>query len=279
MPSDPIRVGVYICHCGTNISEKVRVEDVRRSAEALPEVSIARDYQYMCSEPGQGLIQEDIRAGVVNRVVVASCSPRMHEPTFRKAVVEAGLNGYLLEMANIREHCSWCTDDPVWATRKARALVASAVKKAAHLEPLEERSVPVNPNVLVVGGGIGGIEASLKLANAGYHVYLVEREPSIGGHMAQLDKTFPTLDCAACILTPKMNDVRQHPNITLMSYSEVEEVDGFVGSFRVRVKHKPRYVDEEACNGCGKCWNACLSRPFPANRVIRKGDELISQTV
>lgn len=195
--TDEPRIGVYVCHCGTNIAGMVDVEATARLAAKLEGVQIARHYEYMCSDPGQALIKEDILREGLNRVVVASCSPLMHESTFRRACAEAGLNPYLFQMTNIREHCSWVTDDPSGATEKAMALVAAAVRRVALHSPLEMQQVGVKGSVLVVGGGIAGIEAALRLADAGKHVYLVEREPSIGGHMAQLYKTFPTLDCAA----------------------------------------------------------------------------------
>ena len=251
------RIGVYICHCGTNISHTVDVEKVTEFAQGLPSVTVARNYRYMCSDPGQNLIKEDIRELGLNRVVVASCSPRMHEPTFRRACQDAGLNQYLFEMANIREHCSWVHEDGGMATEKAKALVSAAVSKVYYHEPLETKEVPVNPNVLVVGGGIAGIQAALEIADGEQQVYLVEREPSIGGHMAQFDKTFPTLDCAACILTPKMTTVGQHPYITLWSYSEVVDVSGYVGNFKVKVRRKARYVDEVKCTGCNECIEGC----------------------
>jgi len=251
------RIGVYICHCGTNISGTVDVEKVAETAGTFDSVAIARDYKYMCSDPGQNLIKNDIKEHGLNRVVVASCSPRMHEPTFRRACQDAGLNQYLFEMANIREHCSWVHEDKEMATEKAKALVSAAVRRVCYHEPLEAREAPVNPNTLVVGGGIAGIQAALEIADSGHRVYLVEREPSIGGHMAQFDKTFPTLDCAACILTPKMTMVGQHPFITLMSYSEVADVSGYVGNFKVKIKRKARYVDEVKCTGCGECGNVC----------------------
>ncbi|MFP3975020.1 MAG: FAD-dependent oxidoreductase [Dehalococcoidia bacterium] len=252
------RIGVYICHCGSNIAGTVNCEDVSAFAQDLPGVTIARDYKYMCSDPGQNLIKEDIKNLNVNRVVVASCSPRMHEPTYRRCIQEAGLNPYLFEMANIREHCSWVhPNEPEKATEKAKALVRGAVQKVYYHEPLETREVPVNPSVLIMGGGIAGIQAALEIASSENKVYLVEREPSIGGHMAQLDKTFPTLDCSACILTPKMSLVGAHPNIELLTYSEVEEVAGYVGNFEVKVREKARFVDEEKCTGCGECTRAC----------------------
>ncbi|MEW5932458.1 MAG: CoB--CoM heterodisulfide reductase iron-sulfur subunit A family protein [Bacillota bacterium] len=262
------RIGVYVCHCGTNIAGTVDVGAVRDFAAALPGVVVARDYQYMCSDPGQDLIRKDIAEMGLDRVVVASCSPRMHEPTFRRALESAGLNGYLLEMANIREHVSWVTTDVPAATRKAKALVAGAVRRVALHQPLEERYADVTPQALVVGGGIAGIEAALKIADGGFRVHLVEKEPSIGGQMAKLDKTFPTLDCSACILTPKMVAVAQHPNIVLHTYSEVERVDGFVGNFRVTIRHKARSVDMQKCTGCGTCWSKC---PYTAPNEFDEG--------
>jgi len=191
------KIGVYICHCGANIAAKVNVEQVTEFAKSLPSVAIARDYKFVCSDPGQELIKNDIREMGINRVVVASCSPRLHEPTFRRTLVSAGLNPYLFEMANIREHCAWVHEDGEKATEKAKALVSAAVHRVFYHIPLETREVPFNPNTLIVGGGIAGIQAALEIADSGHKVYLVEREPSIGGHMAQLDKTFPTLDCSA----------------------------------------------------------------------------------
>jgi heterodisulfide reductase subunit A len=251
------KVGVYICHCGSNIAGTVDVEEVTKFAQGLDSVEVARNYKYMCSDPGMDLIKKDIKEMGVNRVVVASCSPQMHEPTFRHACESAGLNQYLFEMANIREHCAWVSEDRAAATEKAKALVSAAVRRVQFQEPLETREVPVNPNALVVGGGIAGIQAALDIAASGHKVYLVEKEPSIGGHMIQLDKTFPTLDCSACILTPKMSQVGQEPNIELFSYSEVEEVSGFVGNFKVKIRKKPRYVDLDKCTGCGECANVC----------------------
>jgi len=251
------RIGVYICHCGLNIAGNVDVGEVAKYAAALPHVVVSRDYRYMCSDPGQELIKTDIKELKLNRVVVASCSPRMHELTFRKTCQAAGLNPYLYEHANIREHCSWVHADKKQATEKARDLIRAAVQRVYYQEPLEVKEIPVNPKTLVVGGGIAGIEAALKLANGGHKVYLVEKEPSIGGHMIQLDTTFPTLDCSECIMTPKMSDVGHHPNIELLAYSEVEEVAGSVGSFKVKVRKKARYVDESKCIGCGVCEQKC----------------------
>ena len=197
MNRSKVKTGVYICHCGTNIAATVDVEAVAEYARGLNGVVLARDYSYMCSDPGQDLIKQDIEKEGLNRVVVASCSPLMHEPTFRTACEEAGLNPFFFQMANIREHCSWVIDDKVKATAKARSLVEAAVNRVYFHQPLEMRGVEINPSVLIVGAGITGIEAALRIADAGKQVYLVEREPSIGGHMAQLYKTFPTLDCSA----------------------------------------------------------------------------------
>jgi heterodisulfide reductase subunit A len=264
-----MKIGVYICHCGTNIAATVDVKEVAEYAKNLPNVAVSKDYVYMCSDPGQELIKEDIIEEELERVVVASCSPTMHEPTFRRTCEEAGLNRYCFEMANVREQCSWVHRDIEEATQKAKDLVASAVAKASLLEPLEPMTAPVTPAALVMGGGIAGIYASLDIADAGFQVYLVDREPSIGGHMAQLDKTFPTLDCSACILTPKMVDVARHPNIELITYAEVESVEGYIGNFNVRVRKKARYVDEDRCTGCGECANAC-----PQPRIILNEFEL-----
>lgn len=255
--SEPIRIGVYICHCGRNIAGMVDVEDAAKYAGKLPDVAVSKTYKYMCSAPGQQLIQEDIRQNKLNRVVVASCSPLLHETTFRNATEGGGLNPFYMHMVNIREHVSWVHEDSGEATQKAKDLIRAAVGRVRHHTALEKKKVPVNPNVLVVGGGIAGIHAAITLANSGKKVYLVEKEPTIGGHMAQFDKTFPTLDCAACILTPKMMQVREHPNIELMAYSEVEGIDGFVGNYEVQIRKKARFVDEITCTGCGECTNVC----------------------
>ena len=249
------RIGVYVCHCGNNIAATVNVKEVAEFAASLRGVVVARDYMFMCSDPGQELIKNDIKEYGLNRVVVASCSPLLHERTFRRVCDDAGLNPYFFEMANIREHCSWVHDEG--ATEKAKELVRAAVMRVYYHQSLEPMEVHINPNTLIVGGGIAGIQAALDIANAGYKVYLVEREPSIGGHMIQLDKTFPTLDCSACILTPKMSDVGSHPNIELLTYSEVEEVSGYIGNFKVKIRKKARYVDEEKCTGCGVCQEKC----------------------
>lgn len=272
------KTGVYVCHCGTNISQTVDVPEVVRFASELEGVALAREYKYMCSDPGQEMIKKDIKEHGLTRVVVASCSPLMHEPTFRRACHDAGLNPFLFQMANVREQCSWVTKNGDGATRKAKRLVAAAVKRALLHEPLDPKDVPINPDTLIVGAGIAGIEAALKIAGAGKTVHLVEREPTIGGQMTNFDKTFPTLDCAACILTPKMVSVAQNPNIRLRTCAEVESVSGYVGNFKVKIRKKPRFVDIEKCTGCGACWSKCLGMRIPSNRVIRKGDMIINQT-
>lgn len=253
-----IRIGFYVCHCGHNIASMVDCADVAAYVARLPGVVLARDYKYMCSDPGQELIRKDLAEFGLNRVVVASCSPLLHEHTFRAAVAAGGLNPFLFHMVNIREHASWVHTDRAAATAKAKALARAAIRRAALARELPQRKIPINPGVLVVGGGIAGIHAALTLAEAGKHVWLVEREASIGGHMAKFDKTFPTLDCAACILTPKMSAVGAHPNITLWSHSDVVQVDGYVGNYTVKVRRRPRYVHEELCTGCQECIGNCI---------------------
>jgi heterodisulfide reductase subunit A len=272
-----IRIGVYVCHCGSNIAGTVDVAEVARwAAENLRArgVVVARDYRFMCSSPGQELISDDIRDQRLNRVVVAACSPHLHEKTFRTATAKAGLNPYLCELVSIREQDSWVHTDRAAATAKAKAILAGGVERVRRNQPLSPISVDINPATLIVGGGIAGITAALELAEAGYKVYLVEREPSIGGHMAQFDKTFPTLDCAACILTPKMVDVGTHPNVELLTWSEVEKVEGHVGNFTVTVRKKARYVDEDLCTGCGVCQEKCpkkvVDEAFEAGLGYRK---------
>ena len=254
------RIGVYVCHCGSNIAGVVDVEDVAVWAQQEmggEGVVVARDYKFMCSSLGQELIENDIREKDLTRVVVAACSPHLHEQTFRTACARAGLNPYLSELVSIREQVSWVHTDKVRATEKAKAVLAGGIERVIQNVPLEPLRVPIHPATLVVGGGIAGIQAALEIADAGNQVYLVERQPSIGGHMAQFDKTFPTLDCAACILTPKMVNVGEHPNIELLTWSDVERVDGYVGNFSVTVRKRPRYVDTELCTGCGICWEKC----------------------
>ena len=249
------RIGVYVCHCGLNIAATVNSKEVADYAKNFRGVEVARDYLFMCSDPGQDLIKKDIQEHKLDRVVVASCSPLMHEKTFRRVCREAGVNPYLFDMANIREQCSWVHKEQ--ATDKAKDLVRAAVMRVFYQDPLVVKEVPVNKNTLVVGGGIAGIQAALDIANSGYQVTMVEKDPSIGGHMIQLDKTFPTLDCSACIMTPKMSDAGSHPNIKLFTYSEVQEVSGYIGNFKVKILKKARYVDTEKCTGCGLCFPSC----------------------
>lgn len=253
----PEKIGVYVCHCGTNIAGVVNIEETVKAASQMKDVVVAKEYKFMCSDPGQDIIRKDIKDEGLTRVVVAACSPRMHEPTFRKTCESAGLNQYFFQMANIREHCSWVHEDKDFATKKAIALISAAVNRVSHQEALDVKYVNIIPATLVVGGGIAGIQASLDIANAGKKVYLVEKTPTIGGHMAKFDKTFPTLDCAACILTPKMVQVAQNENIELMTYSEVVDVSGYVGNFKVKIRKKARYVDINKCTGCGLCYEKC----------------------
>ncbi len=268
------KVGVYICHCGSNIAGVVDVEAASKWAGDLPNVTVARDYKFMCSSLGQELIEKDIKEQGLTRVVVAACSPHLHETTFRNACKRVGLNPFLFEMASVREQVSWVTSDKAIALEKSKALISGAVHRVIHNQPLEPIIVDINPNVLIVGGGISGIQAALEIADAGYHVYLVEREPSIGGHMAQFDKTFPTLDCSACILTPKMFSAGTHPNITLLTWSEVEKVDGFIGNFTIKIRQKARKVKTDLCTGCGICEQKCpkkvIDTVFEAGMGYRK---------
>jgi len=251
------KIGVYNCHCGGNISDTVEVAKVKKDISKCPGVEVCETYEYMCSKPGQDMIERDIKERKLNGVVVASCSPRMHLDTFRGAGKRAGLNPYLLDMANIREQCSWVHDNKQLATNKATDLIRGLTERVQHLEPLEARNMPVNKDVAVIGGGIAGILASIELADKGYKVYLVERDPSIGGHMAQLSKTFPTLDCSACILTPKMVYVSQHPNIEIIDMAEPVAVSGSPGNYEVDLRIRPRYVDKEKCTACGECAKVC----------------------
>jgi heterodisulfide reductase subunit A len=254
------RIGVYVCHCGSNIAGIVDVENVAQwAAKELGHrgVVIARDYKFMCSSLGQELIENDIKELGLTRVVVAACSPHLHENTFRTACARAGLNPYLCELVSIREQVSWVHTDHTAATEKSKAVISGGVERVIQQEPLEPLHVPIHEATLVVGGGIAGIQAALEVADAGHPVYLVEREPSIGGHMSQFDKTFPTLDCAACILTPRMVSVGNHPNVKLFTYSEVTRVDGYVGNFTVTIRKKARHINEELCTGCGICQEKC----------------------
>ncbi len=254
------RIGVFTCWCGENIARTVDVEQVAEVIGQEPGVACSLAFKYMCSDPGQSLVRQKITEHKLDGLVVASCSPHMHMRTFRKAAEAAGLNPYLVEMANIREHCSWVHHDRQQATDKAVELVRMSVAKVRQNQPLDPINVPVVRRALVIGGGVAGIQAALDIADAGYDVVLVEREPSIGGKMAGLSETFPTLDCSQCILTPRMVDVAQHPNITLHTFSEVESVNGYVGNFRARIRKKARYIDMDRCTGCGECWNSCPSK-------------------
>ncbi len=256
MPEKP-RIGVFICHCGGNISDTVDVDRAKEAIGSLKEVEVADTFEYMCSNPGQEMIKRAVKEHELNRVVVASCSPRMHLDTFRQAVETGGINPYLLEMVNIREHCSWVHDDKEKATSKAKALLRGAVGRASYLEPLTPKSLKVTQSALVIGGGIAGIYSALELADKGYQVYMVERNTSIGGHMAQLSKTFPTFDCSACISTPKMVAVSQHPNIKIFTNAEPVAVKGSPGNYEVQVRISPRYVDVEKCTACGECAQKC----------------------
>jgi len=252
-----MRIGTFVCHCGENIGKTVDCASVASVMNKIPGVVHSEDYKYMCSDPGQNLIKQAIKDKRLDAVVVGSCSPHMHEKTFRKACNSAGVNPYMVEIANLREHCSWIHDDIPSATAKAIDLMHAAVERVKYNEPLIPIQVPVTKRALVIGGGISGIQASLDIANAGFEVILVEKEPSIGGHMSQLSETFPTLDCSQCILTPRMVEVYQHPKIQLMSYSEVENVEGFIGNFKVTIKKKARSVKDDLCTGCGLCVQKC----------------------
>jgi heterodisulfide reductase subunit A2 len=254
------RIGVFVCHCGENIARTVDCVAVAKALREHPGVAYAEDYKYMCSDPGQALVKKAISEHDLSGVVVAACSPHMHEKTFRRACEQAGLNPFLCEMANIREHCSWIHEDRGEATAKAIGITRTIVEKAKHNKPLTTIKVPVTKRALVIGGGIAGIQAALDIADGGHEVILVEKDASIGGHMSQLSETFPTLDCSQCILTPRMVEVYQHPNVKLHTWSEVESVEGYIGNFKVKVRKKARSVDEALCNGCGDCQAACPKR-------------------
>lgn len=254
------RVGVFVCHCGKNIAGTVDVERVAAQAADLPGVVYAADYKYMCSDPGQKLIADAIREHHLDRIVVAACSPSLHEPTFRGCAANEGVNPYMVEIANIREQCAWVHDDRQVATKKALELIDMARAKVLHSHPLHPTFIPIERRALVIGGGISGIQAAIDIGMAGYEAVIVEREPSIGGRMAQFDRTFPTLDCAACILTPKMVTVAQDKNITIYTYAEVEEVSGYVGNYTAKIRVRARSVDPDKCTGCGTCWQKCPSK-------------------
>lgn len=268
------RIGVFLCHCGSNIAGVVDIPTVMEEVKTIPDVVHVEDYKYVCSKPGQQIVKDKIKEHKLNRIVIGACSPRMHELTFRQTMREGGLNPFLLEIANLREHDSWIhSNDPEAATEKAVDLVRMAVARARLLEPLEESEVDIRKSTLIIGAGIAGISAALDLADAGFKVYLVEREPSIGGKMARHDKTFPTLDCSSCILTPRMAEVGAHPNIEILTMAEVENVDGYVGNFEVTVKQQPRYVIEDKCTSCGDCSDVCpvdVPAEFDANLTYRK---------
>ena len=257
------RIGVFVCHCGTNIAGTVDVKSVAEALSHEPGVVFSTDYQYMCSQAGQDMIQNAIAEHKLTGIVICSCSPRMHEATFRKTAAKAGLNSYMVEIANIREQCSWVHKDMPIGTEKAIILGKAAVAKVNLNTPLTPGESPVTKRALVIGGGIAGIQTALDIADAGFPVDIVETKPTIGGKMSQLDKTFPTLDCAACILTPKMVDVAQHEKIRIFSYSEVTEVKGFVGNFDVTIKRRARYVKEDLCTGCGACTEKCPQKKVP----------------
>jgi len=267
------RVGVFVCDCGLNIAGSVDTQSVADYAGKLPDVVWSGRQKYTCSDPGQLTIEEAIKEHDLNRIVVASCSPRLHEPTFRATVERAGLNKYLFEMANIREHCSWIhLYEKEAGTDKAKDLVRMAVAKVRLLEEQEETKVPVTRTALVIGGGVAGIQAALDMADSGFTVHIVEKEPSIGGKMAQIDKTFPTMDCSICILAPKMSEAGNHPNITLHTHSEVTEIDGYIGNFKAKILHKARYVTSE-CTSCGDCSDACeqlMPNEFDIGLATRK---------
>jgi heterodisulfide reductase subunit A len=258
------RIGVFICHCGENIARTVDCARVAEESGKLPGVLVSVDYKYMCSDPGQNMIKRAIAEHKLDGVVVAACSPHMHEPTFRAAVVQSGLNPYLCEMANIREHCSWVHTDRELATEKAIDLVRVMVEKVKRNQELFPIRVPITKRALVIGGGIAGIQAALDIAAGGHEVILVERQPSVGGNMARLSETFPTLDCSQCILTPRMVEVARDPRITLYTYAEVEELEGFVGNFKVKIRQKAKSVKADICNGCGDCWNKCPMKKIPS---------------
>ncbi len=251
------RIGVFVCHCGINIAGVVNVPEVVKRLKETTDAAVVIDHQYCCSDPGQNLIKETIQKEKLDGVVVACCSPTLHENTFRKAAANSGINPYNCEIANIREQCSWVTDDKEKATDKAAKIIKTIIMKVEHDEPLTPIKMPVTRKALVIGGGVAGIQVALDIANAGYPVVLLEKNPSIGGKMSMLSETFPTLDCSQCILTPKMVEAKQHPNITLMTYSEIDSVSGYIGNFKVKVKQKVKYVDWDKCTGCDICVAKC----------------------
>ena len=258
------RIGVFVCHCGENISATVDCAKVAERIGELRGVVHSVEYKYMCSDPGQNLIKDAIKEHNLTGIVVSACSPRMHEPTFRKATAEAGLNPFLCEMANLREHCSWVHEKNDLTTEKAIDIVRTLVEKVKLNHALQPIKVPVTKTALVIGGGIAGIQTALDIANTGHKVIMVEKSPSIGGHMAQLSETFPTLDCSQCILSPRMVEAAQHENITLLTYAEVESVEGFIGNFKVKIRKKAKSIDEKLCTGCGLCTTKCPQKKIPS---------------
>lgn len=268
-----MKIGVFICHCGTNIAGTVDIEKVVCELSKVPGVAVSIDYKFMCSDPGQNIIISEIQQKKLDAVVVAACSPSLHEPTFRNTLIRAGLNPYMFEMANIREQCSWVHSDKEYATKKAIRAVKVAVAKVKRNFPLFPQKVSVEKRCLVIGGGISGIQAAIDISQAGYEVVLVEKEPSIGGKMAMFDKTFPTLDCSACILTPKMVQVSQSNKVRIYSYSELVEVGGYIGNFNIKIRMKSRSINFEKCTGCGICWQKCpvkVASDFEQNLGTRK---------
>ncbi len=257
------RIGVFVCWCGSNIAATVDVQQVSDALAKEPGVVYSTNYQYMCSQSGQQMIQDAIKEHQLTGIVICSCSPRMHETTFRKTAAAAGINPYMVEIANIREQCSWIHKNKEEATEKAIILGRAAIAKVHLNAPLTAGESPVVKRALVIGGGIAGIQTALDIADAGFEVDIVEKKPTIGGKMAQIDKTFPTLDCAACILTPKMVDVAQNEKIHIYAYSEVESVKGFVGNFTATIKKKARYVKDDICTGCGLCTEKCPMKKVP----------------
>lgn len=257
------RIGVFVCQCGTNIGGVVNTQEVAEYASTLPNVVHVENNKYTCSDPNQKQIKEAIEQNNLDRIVVAACSPSMHELTWQKLLSQTSVNPYMLEVANIREQCSWVHTDKEEATAKAKDLLKMAVAKVEKDTPLHTEQIPITKRALIVGGGIAGMQAALDIADAGYQVTIVERKPTIGGKMPKIDKTFPTLDCAACICTPKMSEVGNHPNITIKVLSNVEKVEGFVGNFQVTIREKAKYVDHNLCTGCGMCTTKCPEKRFP----------------